>query len=461
MREWRSAVNLGRCGLHHTVGAEGFDVQGPRVRTAAALILAVAAAFVAPAAMAAPSMTSPSPMPAVLEGAIDQPGSGFDWTQWKREQAPGAAGAASATWGAEHPVDAGDPGVPMDAPFDPDDLSDLEAAKARALAELAAWWTPASITVQAPPPPPEAADQDTYRADLLDAGVSVSETGWVHPLAEGRFTSSFGFRRAIGGLTKAGLHNGIDIAAPLGYPIRAAAAGTVVYVGYGSAQYGLSGWVIAIDHGDGVVTSYNHMSQAGVLVAPGDQVREGRIIALVGSEGRSTGPHLHFGVYLNGTAVDPVPYLLSQGIDLRSGRSVTPVPLSDDWLAAQKAYRERVALLGPGAGSAPGAGDPTVPTPEPTPTPTPTPTPEPTPTPTPDPTPSPSPDPTPTPEPTPTPTPDPTETPTPDPTPDPSQDPTPTPSEPPTPTGQETASPPAGPSPSPDPTATGEESATG
>ncbi|TNU76071.1 M23 family metallopeptidase [Miniimonas arenae] len=343
---------------------------------------------------------------------------------------------------------------PMDYPLEEDSVDPL--------AEAASWWTPATATGTAPPPPAPllsavdaAVEQAAYRLSLAEAGVEVSELGWVHPLPNGKFASPFGFRGAIAGLTSAGLHNGVDLSAPLGYPIRAAAAGTVVYVGNGSRELGLSGWVVAIDHGDGVVTAYNHMAQAGVLVTLGQQVREGEIVALVGTEGRSTGPHLHFSVHVNGVAVDPVPFMLARGVDLRSGRTVTPVPLTADYLAAQAAFQANlVAIAMTPLPPVPVVQAPSpTPTPTPDPSPSPTPTPEPTASPTPEPSPSPSPSPSASPSPSPgpsaTPHPSTTPTPTPSPTPEPSPQPSPSPSPTATPTPAATATPePAGTQPS-------------
>jgi len=330
-------------------------------------------------------------------------------------------------------------------------------------AAIAQWWSPTIVQAEPPPPPPPA-DVDAYRAQLVADGIPVSEQGWVHPLAQGRFTSPFGLRGAIAGVTSAGLHNGVDISAPLGYPIRSAAAGTVVFTGLGYA-YGNTGYLVAVDHGDGVVTTYNHMAQDGILVTAGDVVREGQIIAVVGNEGRSSGPHLHFAVRIDGVAVDPVPYLLSQGIDLHAGTAVTAVPLTQDWLAAQEALRDRRATgtVAPAAPvptapvpAAPGPVPvPVEPSPAPSPVPTPTPTPEPTPAPTPEPTPTPTPAPEPTPTPTPTPEPTPTPTPTPDPAPAPSPEPSPAPTLAPSPdpTATQSPQPSASLAPSPEPTA--------
>lgn len=319
-------------------------------------------------------------------------------------------------------------------------------------AAIAQWWSPTVVQAEAPPPPPPA-DVDVYRAQLVADGIPVSEQGWVHPLAQGRFTSPFGLRGAIAGVTSAGLHNGIDISAPLGYPIRSAAAGTVVFTGLGYA-YGNTGYLVAVDHGDGVVTTYNHMAQDGILVTAGDVVREGQIIAVVGNEGRSSGPHLHFAVRIDGEAVDPVPYLLSQGIDLRAGTAVTAVPLTQDWLTAQEALRERRAA-GPAVPAVPAAPVPTAPVPAPAPSPAPvlTPEPSPSPTPTPVPTPSPVPPPSPTPEPTPPPNPEPTPAPTPAPTPTPSPTPAPEPTPDPSPAPTATPSPDPSSTPSPNPSA--------
>ena len=98
-------------------------------------------------------------------------------------------------------------------------------------------------------------------------------------------------------------HNGIDLAAPSGSPILAAYDGDVVGAGYSSTM----GNYIMIDHGDGLITLYMHASK--LYVSTGASVSKGQKIAAVGSTGRSTGPHLHFGVRLNGNYVSPWKYL--------------------------------------------------------------------------------------------------------------------------------------------------------
>jgi len=114
--------------------------------------------------------------------------------------------------------------------------------------------------------------------------------------------SGFGFR--IDPFNRrAALHTGLDFAAPIGTPIRAAAGGRVLE----AERDGAYGLALQIDHGNGLVTRYGHTSQ--ILVQPGDVVRRGQEVALVGSTGRSTGPHLHFEVLLGGVPQDPARFL--------------------------------------------------------------------------------------------------------------------------------------------------------
>ena len=99
------------------------------------------------------------------------------------------------------------------------------------------------------------------------------------------------------------MHNGIDFAAPAGSPIYAAADGEVIAAGYSASM----GNYLMIDHGSDIITLYMHASK--LLVSQGQEVSKGEKIALVGSTGRSTGPHLHFGVRENGSYVNPSKYL--------------------------------------------------------------------------------------------------------------------------------------------------------
>lgn len=118
----------------------------------------------------------------------------------------------------------------------------------------------------------------------------------------GTITSGFGYRRSPFGVARE-FHTGIDISAPRGTQIYAAATGTVVMATY-SGGYGN---VIFIDHGFGFSTVYAHLSRIDVKV--GQAVTKGQSIGLVGSTGRSTAPHLHYEVRVNGTAVNPYSYL--------------------------------------------------------------------------------------------------------------------------------------------------------
>lgn len=126
------------------------------------------------------------------------------------------------------------------------------------------------------------------------------------PLGSYQFTSGFAMRWGS-------FHGGIDFAAPLGTPIHAATDGVVIEAGPAS---GYGNWV-QIRANDGTVTMYGHMASSGVLVQKGQHVTAGDVIALVGSEGFSTGPHCHFEVWKNGTMkIDPAPWLAEHGVRL-------------------------------------------------------------------------------------------------------------------------------------------------
>lgn len=142
-----------------------------------------------------------------------------------------------------------------------------------------------------------------YNADRDAREAATRRPLFVLP-AIGVFTSGFGGRWGA-------LHAGVDIAAPIGTPISAAADGTVIDAGPAS---GFGMWV-RIQHVDGTVTVYGHVNEA--LVSVGQQVMAGDEIATVGNRGFSTGPHLHFEVHLPGDQkIDPLPWLASRGISL-------------------------------------------------------------------------------------------------------------------------------------------------
>jgi len=118
----------------------------------------------------------------------------------------------------------------------------------------------------------------------------------------GRLSAAFGLRRIYNGEPRKP-HAGLDIAAPRGTPVRAAAAGRVLRVG----EYFFNGRSVFLDHGGGLVTLYSHLER--ILVHPGQSLRRGDTIGTVGSSGRATGPHLHWSVSLNDARVDPALFL--------------------------------------------------------------------------------------------------------------------------------------------------------
>ena len=134
----------------------------------------------------------------------------------------------------------------------------------------------------------------------------IDADGFCSPIGSGwerRVTSEFGNRvDPITGQRRG--HTGMDLAVPTGTPIRAALRGAVTVSKYNAGGYG---YYVCIDHGNGLVTLYGHCSQ--LLARVGQNVQAGDIIALSGSTGRSTGPHLHFEVRVNGERTNPRAYL--------------------------------------------------------------------------------------------------------------------------------------------------------
>ena len=143
-------------------------------------------------------------------------------------------------------------------------------------------------------------DIESFR-HLMEPYLSNYPTLW--PI-RGTINSGFGWRRNPMGGGGSEHHNGVDIPARTGTPIHAAGGGTVIYSGWRNGY----GNTVKIDHGNGIMTMYAHNTRNNVYV--GQQVNRGDIIGFVGSTGRSTGPHLHYEVHVNGVARNPVPFLL-------------------------------------------------------------------------------------------------------------------------------------------------------
>ena len=142
------------------------------------------------------------------------------------------------------------------------------------------------------PPPPKAIarpQETVFEPDLSDSGAS--DLFW--PTNCRRITQYF----------KGWRHTGIDIACGMGVNVYAAADGIVERAGGG--WNGGYGNMIIMRHNDGTKTLYGHLQAGGILVSPGEYIKKGRVIGLMGSSGRSTGPHVHFEIIINGTRVNP------------------------------------------------------------------------------------------------------------------------------------------------------------
>ena len=168
----------------------------------------------------------------------------------------------------------------------------------------------------APPPPaapaPAAAPPMAYSAPAqgIRRGTFIPPVGgYVNQLfgpTDVTFEPPFTYQ----GVRYPHFHTGIDIDAPMGTPIAAAAAGVVIGVGVSDGSATGYGNYVMIEHPQGYVTLYGHMEQ--VVVTPGQSVQQLQLIGYVGSTGMSTGPHLHFEIRRFGEFLDPLPYLLGR-----------------------------------------------------------------------------------------------------------------------------------------------------
>lgn len=156
---------------------------------------------------------------------------------------------------------------------------------------------------------PSAADQARIEREtpvILQAAnhwsVAAPEDLLLTLPSSGRLSSRFGLRRVLNGEERTP-HGGLDVAVPTGTPVRAAAPGRVINTG----GYFYAGNTVFVDHGQGFITVYLHLSR--IDVKQGDAVERGDVLGAVGATGLVTGPHLHWGVLLNGVYVDPELFL--------------------------------------------------------------------------------------------------------------------------------------------------------
>jgi len=156
-----------------------------------------------------------------------------------------------------------------------------------------------------PPPEVQSRIQEEARRTREILGAFSLPRQWRLPMQRpvpGEISSAFGLRRVFNGQPRS-RHKGLDLRGAAGTLVLAAADGTVAL----AEELYFSGNVVYVDHGLGLFSIYAHLSAIGVRL--GQQVSRGQVLGKVGSTGRSTGPHLHLGCYVLGTAVDPVPIM--------------------------------------------------------------------------------------------------------------------------------------------------------
>ena len=149
----------------------------------------------------------------------------------------------------------------------------------------------------------ERAISNKARSKIGKIDTAFYKSGFVRPIKGGRISSVFGSQRILNGVSK-NMHNGLDIAVPRGTPIYAMADGIVRLA---EENFYYTGNNILLDHGQGVNSFYFHLSK--LLVKEGQRVKKGEVIGRVGTTGRSTGQHLHWGVQWYSKRVDPVKIL--------------------------------------------------------------------------------------------------------------------------------------------------------
>jgi hypothetical protein len=157
-------------------------------------------------------------------------------------------------------------------------------------------------------PPPQVRARIDWEAELLQSIYGIVTAQW---LGDGKFilphngemAANFGEKRIYNNVPRS-THSGVDISAPYGSPVRAANSGKVVL----ARELYFSGKTVILNHGLGLYTYYCHFSK--IKVKLGDTVKKGDAVGLVGSTGRSTGPHLHWGVKVQDSRVDPLALLI-------------------------------------------------------------------------------------------------------------------------------------------------------
>lgn len=180
-------------------------------------------------------------------------------------------------------------------------LSNLEAAVPRAA--MGGPFVPVKLTANAGAFEKQLYRINTTRAEMDRLSRTLAQVPYRKPVVgEVEFTSGFGVR-SDPFLGRPAMHTGLDFRAATGDPARVTANGKVVSAGW-SGGYGR---MVEVDHGNGLSTRYGHLSEINVKV--GETVKIGQVIGLVGSTGRSTGPHLHYETRIDGEAVDPQKFL--------------------------------------------------------------------------------------------------------------------------------------------------------
>ncbi len=201
-------------------------------------------------------------------------------------------------------------GIPLATPVGRQSITLAASDASKPVREIAFTVAPKAYATQKLTVEPRKADplpEDLQRIDAESARTEralatfsddfVPTWRWTTPVP-GERSKSYGKRRVFNGIPR-NPHSGMDIAAPTGTPIRSPAVGRVVATG----DFFFNGNTVFVDHGQGVLTLYCHLSRIDVKV--GDEVQAGDVLGLVGATGRVTGPHLHWGVSINRAMVDP------------------------------------------------------------------------------------------------------------------------------------------------------------